>query len=85
MGESMDMSAMMASMNAGLQGKSGDTFDQEFLNEMIIHHQGAIDMAKFALTNGKHQEIKTLANNIVTAQTSEITQMKAWQKTWYNQ
>lgn len=79
------MGSMMDTMNAALEGKTGDTFDQEFLAEMIVHHQGAIDMAKLALTNAKHQEIKDLANAIIKAQTSEIAQMKAWQKTWYNQ
>lgn len=83
MGGGTDMSAMMANMNAGLQGKTGDAFDQEFLAEMIVHHQGAIDMAKLAQTNAKHQEIKDLANAIIKAQTSEIAQMKAWQTTWY--
>lgn len=80
-----DMSSMMGNMNAGLQGKKGDAFDQAFLSEMIVHHQGAIDMAKLALTSAKHQEIKDLANNIITAQTNEIAEMKAWQKSWYNQ
>lgn len=80
----MDMSAMMANMNAGLQGKTGDAFDQEFLAEMIVHHQGAIDMAKLALTNAKHQEIKDLAQAIIAAQTKEIGEMKQWQKDWYN-
>lgn len=82
-GDNNSMASMMANMNAGLQGKTGDSFDQEFLAEMIVHHQGAIDMAKLALTNAKHPEIKTLANNIITAQTSEIAQMKAWQNSWY--
>ncbi len=77
------MASMMAHMNAGLQGKTADAFDREFLAEMIVHHEGAIDMAKLALTNAKHQEIKTLANAIITAQTSEIAQMKAWLKSWY--
>jgi uncharacterized protein (DUF305 family) len=80
-----DMASIMNNMNAGLQGKKGDAFDQAFLSEMIVHHQGAIDMAKLAQTNAKHQEIKDLAGNIITAQTKEIAEMKAWQKSWYNQ
>lgn len=80
-----DMSSMMMDMNAALRGKSGDAFDQAFLAEMIVHHQGAIDMAELALTDAKHTEIKELAKEIVTAQTKEIAQMKAWQKAWYNQ
>jgi uncharacterized protein (DUF305 family) len=85
MGGNTDMASMMANMNAGLQGKTGDTFDQEFLAEMIVHHQGAIDMAKLALTNAKHQEIKDLAQAIISAQTKEINEMRQWQKSWYNQ
>ncbi len=84
-GGSMNMADMMTSMNAELKGKTGDTFDQGFLAEMIVHHQGAVEMAQLALTNAKHQEIKDLANAIIAAQNKEITEMKAWQKNWYNQ
>ncbi|HEY0980290.1 MAG TPA: DUF305 domain-containing protein [Candidatus Paceibacterota bacterium] len=80
-----DMATMMMDMNASLRGKSGDAFDQAFLAEMIVHHQGAIDMAELALVDAKHAELKDLAKEIVTAQTKEIAQMKAWQKAWYNQ
>ncbi len=83
-GGSMSMSDMMTSMNAELKGKSGDAFDQSFLAEMIVHHQGAVEMAQLALTNAKHQEIKDLANRIISAQNKEISEMKAWQKSWYN-
>lgn len=79
----MDMGSMMGGMMAGLQSKTGDDFDKAFISEMIIHHQGAIDMANEALRNAKHQEIKDLATAIISAQTKEINQMKAWNKTWY--
>lgn len=81
----MDMTSMMADMNAALAGKSGDEFDKAFIDEMIVHHQGAIDMAILARTSAKHQEIKTLAEAIITAQTKEIDQMKSWQRSWYSQ
>lgn len=84
-GQTMSMADMMASMNAELEGKTGDAFDQAFISEMIMHHEGAVEMAKLALTNAKHQEIKDLANAIITAQNKEIADMKAWQKAWYNQ
>jgi uncharacterized protein (DUF305 family) len=84
-GETMSMEDMMASMNAELEGKTGDAFDQAFISEMIMHHQGAVEMAELALTNAKHQEIKDLANAIISAQNKEIADMKAWQKAWYNQ
>lgn len=72
-------------MTTSLQAKSGDNFDKMFLSEMISHHQGAIAMANMAVANAKHQEIKDLAKNIVTAQTTEINQMQMWQAEWaYN-
>jgi len=72
----------MGEMSASLQDKTGDDFDKAFLSGMITHHQGAISMANFARTNAKHEEIKSMANDIVTAQTKEINQMKMWQAQW---
>jgi len=60
----------------------GEDYDRMFLANMIAHHQGAVDMANLALTNASHQEVKDLAKAIVSAQTTEINDMTAWQKTW---
>jgi uncharacterized protein (DUF305 family) len=79
---SSGMGMSMSDMNSNLKGKTGDDFDKAFLTEMIDHHQGAIDMANLAKQNAKHDEIKNLANDIVTAQTKEIAEMKDWQKSW---
>lgn len=81
--DSSGMHGAMGDMMAGLSGKTGDEFDKAFLAEMIVHHEGAVDMAKAALVNAKHTEIKQMANAIISAQTTEITQMKNWQKSWY--
>lgn len=80
---SMDMDDMMEVMNAELRGKSGDEFDQAFLREMIVHHEGAVEMADLALANAKHQEIKDLARAIVSAQNKEIADMRSWLASWY--
>ena len=58
----------------------GNATDRAFVAEMIPHHQMAIDMAKMAEENASHSEIKTLANDIVAAQQSEITRLKAIDK-----
>jgi len=84
-GHTMSMEDSMMNMNAGLQGKKGDAFDQAFLTEMIVHHQGAVEMAQSALTNAKHQEIKDLAVAIISAQNKEIAEMEEWQASWYGQ
>ena len=80
----MNMSVMMATMNTSLQGKRGSAFDKAFIDEMIVHHQGAIDMANLALENSKRKEIKDLASAIISAQTEEIRQMTQWKNIWFN-
>lgn len=79
----MDMNSMMNGMMAGLQGKTGDVFDKEFLAEMIVHHQGAVEMAKAVLATSKRPELIKLANDIISAQTKEIEMMKGWEKMWF--
>ncbi|TAH32856.1 DUF305 domain-containing protein [Candidatus Saccharibacteria bacterium] len=61
---------------------TGEDYDRMFLANMIAHHQGAVDMANLALTSAKHQEIKDMANNIISAQTKEIGDMQSWQTAW---
>jgi uncharacterized protein (DUF305 family) len=82
-GRGSGMHEAMSGMMMGLEGKTGAAFDQAFLSEMIMHHQGAVDMAELALTNAQHQEIKDLAKAIIAAQKKEIADMKAWQQAWF--
>ncbi len=79
----MDMKGMMDGMMAGLQGKTGDDFDKEFLSEMIVHHQGAVEMAKAVLATSKRPELIKLANDIISAQNNEIGMMQGWHKSWF--
>lgn len=77
-----DSNMSMNDMTTALRGKTGDDFDKAFISGMIAHHQGAIEMANVAKQNAKHDEIKNLAVDIVSAQTKEITEMKSWQSQW---
>lgn len=61
---------------AKLKTLNGAGFDTLWLNSMIAHHQGAIEMAKAELADGQNVDAKTLAQSIVTAQQAEIDQMQ---------
>lgn len=73
----------MNDMVHDLEDKTGDDFDKAFISGMIVHHQGAIDMANEAKKNAKHDEIKNMADDIISTQSREIEQMRQWHKDWY--
>lgn len=55
--------------------------DKQFVQMMIPHHQGAIDMAKAYLKAGAHEEkLKTMANKIIEEQQKEIQELQTWLK-----
>ena len=74
-----------------LDSLKGNGFDIEFMNQMIPHHEGAIEMAKDALSD-RHAvnesnadviaSIRQLARSVADTQTSEILQMRQWQAAW---
>lgn len=61
---------------------TGEEYDRYYVANMIMHHMGAVHMAELAKTSAKHDELKTLAGNIITSQTAEIDNMRQWQKDW---
>jgi uncharacterized protein (DUF305 family) len=75
-----DMS--MNDMNSHLSDLSGDDYDKAFIEMMIAHHEGAVDMAKLSEQNAKHEEIKQLSRDIISAQEQEIAEMNKWHAAW---
>ena len=75
-------SMSMMDMNKQLEGLSGDDYDKAFIEMMITHHEGAVDMAELSASRAKHDEIKQLSQAIITAQDKEIADMKQWQRDW---
>lgn len=60
-----------------------EDFDLPFIDGMIVHHRGAIDMANEALDESQHDELRTFAQGIIDAQTAEIAQMQGWREAWF--
>ncbi|MCS0656528.1 DUF305 domain-containing protein [Massilia terrae] len=69
----------MAIMDRGMRSAPMDGVpDHDFVAMMVPHHQGAIDMAKAILVHSKDQELRNLAQGIITEQQNEINVMRAW-------
>ena len=56
--------------------ENSTNIDTDFAQMMITHHQGAITMAKLAADNAEHDELKKLAEEIISAQEREIDVMR---------
>lgn len=77
-----DQSALMTIMHNMMRDMSMMTAtndpDNDFAMMMVMHHQGAINMANEELKNGKDTEMRALATSIIAKQKSEITQFNAF-------
>lgn len=78
-------------MHMGMMGNETDItrleqatdFDRVFIEEMIPHHQMAVMMANMLKVGTQRPEMKQLADDIITAQTREIDQMRQWYDAWF--
>jgi uncharacterized protein (DUF305 family) len=78
MGEMGTMPGMMtAEEMAGMQSATGAAFDRIFLQMMIKHHQGAVEMARTEQQQGLNPDAKALAATVERDQTAEIAEMQA--------
>jgi uncharacterized protein (DUF305 family) len=72
--------ASMRAMMAGMEGMPQGDVDQDFVGQMIPHHQGAIDMAKAELRYGRNEQLRRIAQEIIVEQQAEIAVMQREQK-----
>lgn len=70
---------IMHNMNSQMDAMqmTGDA-DHDFVSMMVIHHQGAIDMANKELMNGNDPTIRAMAQQIIDMQTAEKTELTTW-------
>jgi len=58
-------------------------FDLQFIDQMIIHHQGAIMSAETMVAGSERSELRQLSENIQKSQADQIEQMRTWREQWY--
>ena len=68
--------AAMEKMMAGMAVRPTGNVDKDFVDMMVPHHQGAIDMAVLELRYGTNVRLKAIAQEIVVTQQQEIAAMK---------
>ena len=73
----MDMPGMATEEEMGALGEaSGGAFEEMWLQMMIEHHEGAIEMAEEEVADGEFPDAVALAEDIAQAQAAEIDQME---------
>jgi uncharacterized protein (DUF305 family) len=76
-----DMSSMDGMMTAEqmdtMAAMTGADFDQMWLEMMIAHHEGAISQSETVKAEGSNADVLALADQIISAQQGEITEMQA--------
>lgn len=71
-------------MNASLQPLKGAEFEVSYLQQMIQHHGGAIEMAKLVSDHTQRAELRKFADEVMSMQEKEIEKMTGWLKDWHN-
>jgi uncharacterized protein (DUF305 family) len=71
-----DNDAAMNKMMADMTIKPTGDVDRDFVEMMVPHHQGAVDMAQAELKYGHNEQLRRLAQEIVVTQQQEIAVMR---------
>ncbi len=79
LGMSMEMMGM--GMDPGML-RSAEPFDVAFIDMMVPHHVGAIEMSRVELERGENPRMRALARSITADQEREIAQMREWRAAW---
>ena len=74
--------AVLAAACTGIRSEEA-AFDQQFIDMMVPHHESAIAMAEIAQQRAERRELRTLADEIVAAQSGEIEQLTEWRAEWF--
>jgi uncharacterized protein (DUF305 family) len=79
----MDHSSMNHSEMKSDPNAASAPYDLQFIDTMIAHHNGAVEMAKTVDSRTERAELKAFARKIIADQNKEIEQMKTWREKWF--
>lgn len=66
----------MSNMDRKMVMTNGEYSDAAFVDAMVPHHEGAVEMAQVASKNAEHEKTRQLAQNIIDSQRAEIEEFK---------
>ena len=67
---------------SSVTGSEHNDADVQFAQEMIVHHRGALAMAKLGEQQAETKDVRALAKRIRTAQEAEVETLRSWLKEW---
>lgn len=70
-------------MASGMLMKNGKYSDERFIDAMVPHHEGAVEMARIAAKKAEHPEIEHLAEKIISDQKAEINELESIKREEY--
>ena len=73
----------LTSASTAAPAPSAANFEIKFLTDMIDHHHMAVMMGEICVGKAIHEELRSLCQDIIAAQTREIEQMQTWLQQWY--
>lgn len=65
----------MSNMNRSMLTTPTDDIDRDFVNVMVPHHQGAIDLTRAEIKYGRNDALRQLAKRMVSEQEEEISSL----------
>jgi uncharacterized protein (DUF305 family) len=66
----------MSNMNRSMLMTPTGDIDRDFVNVMVPHHQGAVDMARAEIKYGRNDELRQFARRMVSQQEGEISSLR---------
>jgi uncharacterized protein (DUF305 family) len=77
-----NMPAMTGEMKSD-NDAAAQPYDLQFIDTMMHHHEGAVQMSEMVLRRSQNDELKKFAQKIIDDQQKEIARMKEWREKWY--